>query len=493
MARTPHVLVVPYPAQGHMIPLFEFAHLLSTHAISITVVVTPKNLRFLQPFLSDDDSLPLRPLVLPFPSSPDIPPGIENSQDLPKGSFLSVMRAFPALSDPLLQWARAQPHPPTAIISDMFLGWTLDLARSLGIPRLVFYTSGSFAVSVVHSLWLNVPDRPADHATDELFPVPVPDVPGSPVFPWYQLSPIYRVYKESPAGSLEWLRKIFLANVASWGGVFNTFRKIEGAYLDHLSYRPDGGWKTWAVGPLVPHWEENRVAERGGCSETSVRDVVAWLDGRDEASVAYVCFGSQAELSDEQVAALSAALETSGVAFLWCVKQKKHGGPSQVPEGFEERVKERGMVLRGWAPQVLILNHRSVGCFLTHCGWNSTLEGLAAGVPLLTWPLYADQYMNEVLIVDQLLTGERALHGTNPVPDPTHVAQALVRLTRRDCEVRARSQAIKESAHLAVKGGGSSYKDLVMLVEELHQMAPLNNSEGENGGCTHTMEGSDPI
>ncbi|CAN6447432.1 unnamed protein product [Victoria cruziana] len=362
MAKAPHVLVMPYPAQGHMIPLFEFAHLLSTRAVPVTVVVTPKNLRFLQPFLSgdDDESPPLRPLVLPFPSSPDIPPGIENAQDLPKGSFLSVMRVLPALSDPIVQWARAQPHPPTAVISDMFVGWTLHLARSLGIPRLVFYTSGAFAISVARSLWLNVPGRPADRAGDELFPVPVPGVPGSPVFPWYQLSPVYRAYKESPAGSLKWLREMFLANFASWGGVFNSCREIEGAYLDHLSDASGGGGRTWAVGPLMPHWEENRVAERGGRSGTSVEEVMAWLDDREEASVAYVCFGSQAELTNEQVARLSAALETSGVAFLWCVKQRKDGYSTQVPEGFEEKVKDRGMVLKGWAPQVLILNHRPI-------------------------------------------------------------------------------------------------------------------------------------
>ncbi|GKE35040.1 7-deoxyloganetic acid glucosyltransferase-like protein [Tanacetum coccineum] len=47
-----------------------------------------------------------------------------------------------------------------------------------------------------------------------------------------------------------------------------------------------------------------------------------------------------------------------------------------------------------WAPQEDVLAHRAIGGFLTHCGWNSTLESIVQGFPMICWPFYVDQLVN---------------------------------------------------------------------------------------------------
>ncbi|PQQ19775.1 UDP-glycosyltransferase 73C1 [Prunus yedoensis var. nudiflora] len=148
--------------------------------------------------------------------------------------------------------------------------------------------------------------------------------------------------------------------------------------------------------------------QKGTKGQQSLHDELhcfKWLDSWAPASVIYVCFGSMCNLSSEQWIEIGLALEASNKPFIWVVR-----GCSGIQElekwitesGFEERNRARSLVIHGWAPQTLILSHPAVGGFLTHCGWNSTLEGICAGVPLLTWPLHGDQFINEKL-VEQIL------------------------------------------------------------------------------------------
>ncbi|KAK2989636.1 hypothetical protein RJ640_019355 [Escallonia rubra] len=107
-----------------------------------------------------------------------------------------------------------------------------------------------------------------------------------------------------------------------------------------------------------------------------------------------------------QLYEMAMGLEASEQQFIWVVRRGKEEEEEKwLPGGFEERVKDRGLILRGWAPQVLILNHEAVGGFVTLCGWNSTLEGVCAGVPMVTWPVFAEQFYNEKLITYVLRTG----------------------------------------------------------------------------------------
>ena len=133
---------------------------------------------------------------------------------------------------------------------------------------------------------------------------------------------------------------------------------------------------------------------------------------------------------------------------------------------------DRGLVIKGWAPQVAILRHRAVGSFLTHCGWNSVLEGLISGVVMLTWPMGADQFTNALLLVDQLGVAIRAGEGTQNIPDSYELARLLVLSLDRIKSQNIRTKELSDAALSAVKGG-SSNKDLDELIKQLANIKKL--------------------
>ncbi|MCL7021469.1 hypothetical protein MKW94_005416 [Papaver nudicaule] len=448
-----HILMFPFPAQGHMLPLLDLVHqfaLRATTTTTITILVTPKNLPILNPLLIQHPSI-VQTLVLPFPTPQDspIPPGVENVKNLPPSYFLPMITTMSKLGGPILNWFQSHPSPPTCIISDMFLGWTQDLA-SVAEP-------GTLTLSISACLWGDLPTQGNDgnNNMDEL--ISFPKVPGCPSYPWWQLSPLYRAYVQgkknhSNSADLELLRRDFLANRAYFGIT-----------------------RLWAVGPL----SQSGPTERGGTNSDEANDIIPWLDTCEDHSVVYICFGSQAVLNNAQLEALAVGLEKSGVRFVWCVKEPTLGHVSgkygMVPSWFEDRTAGRGLVIRGWAPQVLILNHKAIGSFLTHCGWNSVLESVDAGVPMLAWPMGADQFMNATLLVDQMKVAVRVCEGERTIPDAEELAQCMAESvatgsTSRN-EMRSRAKELKQAAMDAVSGdeygGGSSFNDLDDLVHHL--------------------------
>ncbi|KAK9934931.1 hypothetical protein M0R45_022054 [Rubus argutus] len=312
----PHILVYPYPAQGHMLPLLDLTNQLALRGLTITIVVTPKNLPILTPLLSTHPSI--QTLVLPFPAHPKIPPGVENVRDLGIHGNLSVINALANLHDPIFQWFNSHANPPVALISDFFLGYTLRLADTLKIPRITFFSSGAFLVSIHEYCWRNL-----DLVHSSSTVVDFPYLPRSPSLKKEHVPSIVLAHRGTDPKS-ELLRISMLANTQSWGCVFNTFQDLEGDYLDHLKRR-------------MGH---NRVLRDSGA------DVMAWLDGCPDGSVLYVCFGSQKLLNSQQMEALANGLDWSGVRFVWAVKtgsaQEVKDGYGVVPEGFEKRVAGRG-------------------------------------------------------------------------------------------------------------------------------------------------------
>ncbi|KAA8542352.1 hypothetical protein F0562_023512 [Nyssa sinensis] len=438
-----HILVFPYPAQGHMLPLLDLTHQLAVRDLTITILVTPQNLSLLNPLLSRHPSI--KTLVLPFPTHPSFPAGVENVKDLPPNAFTAMMRTLGELYEPLLHWFQNHPSPPVAIVSDMFLGWTHHLACQLGIRRFVFSPSGAMGLSIIYSLWRDLPKR--DDPNNENALISFPRIPNSPIFPWWQLSTLYRSFVEGDPAS-EFMKDGFRSDIASWGLVINTFTELERVYIDNITEEL-GHNRVWAVGPLLPSIDDpSGPTDRGGSSSVSSSDILYWLDTCNDHTVVYVCFGSQAVLTNKQMEGLASGLEKSGAKFIWCVKEPTKGHVEReygvIPSGFEDRVAGKGLVIKGWAPQVLILRHRAVGAFLTHCGWNSILEGLVAGVPMLAWPMGADQFTNASLLVDELKVAIRVCEGAKKVPNSDELAGMVTHSVGENWVERERARALRK-------------------------------------------------
>ncbi|CAI9266868.1 unnamed protein product [Lactuca saligna] len=458
-----HVLVFPYPAQGHMLALLDLTHQLATRGLSITILVTPKNLSQLTTLLSAHPTT-IKSLVLPFPSHPSIPPGVENASGLPFSAFNDMMVALGDLYNPVHEWFRNHPTPPVAIISDLFLGWTHNLASQLGIHRYVFSPTGALGLSVINSLWRYLPKR--DDPTNVNALISFPNIPNCPTFPWWQVSPVYRSYVEGDP-TTEFVKDGLRANMASWGVIINSFRELDRVYFDHIKAE-SGHDRVFAVGPLLP--SSKNTTERGGPSSSS-SDLLSWLDTCAAHTVVFVSFGSQFVLNNKQMEEIAVGLERSGVKFVWAVKEPTGGHAAgaygKIPAGFEDRVAGRGVVVRGWVPQVAILNHGAVVALLTHCGWNSIMEALMAGVLMLTWPMSADNFSNAMLL-HQMKVGLKAYEGADTVPDSGELARLFRKSVSEETRVeRKRVTEFAIAAKEAVGEGGSSSKDLDQLVLNL--------------------------
>jgi UDP:flavonoid glycosyltransferase YjiC (YdhE family) len=273
----------------------------------------------------------------------------------------------------------------------------------------------------------------------------------------------------------------------SHGFIINSFVELDGEeYVEY--YEKIIGHKAWHLGPasLVRKTTQEK-SERGEKSTTSVQKYLTWLNSKRDNSVLYISFGSICYFPDKQLFEIASAIEASGYDFIWVVPEKK-GKESEskeekekwLPKGFEER--NKGLIVRGWAPQVLILGHPALGAFLTHCGWNSVVEAVSAGVPMITWPVHSDQFYNEKLItevrgigvevgVDEWITA--AFRDMKKLVKRDHIEKALRRLMDGGDEavqIRQRAQKFAKIARNVVQEGGSSHENLVTLIDELKQL-----------------------
>ena len=251
------------------------------------------------------------------------------------------------------------------------------------------------------------------------------------------------------------------------GIVVNTFDLLETkaikAISDGLSV-PDGPTPPiFCIGPVMSSSNQDR----------DEHECLKWLNSQPSQSVVFLCFGSMGSFSAKQLKEMAVGLENSGQRFLWVVRnpptddKKEPNLDELLPKGFLERTKDTGFVVKQWAPQVAVLSHDSVGGFVTHCWWNSVLEAVWCGVSMIGWPLYAEQRLNKVVLVEETKVGL----GLNELENRFVSASELEKRVRElmDSEVgkelRERVMVLRDEAVAAVKEGGSSHVALTKLAE----------------------------
>ncbi|XP_022733923.1 hydroquinone glucosyltransferase-like [Durio zibethinus] len=470
-AQTTHIAILPSPGMGHLIPLVEFAkRLVDQHNFTATFVI-PSN---------DSPSKAQKSTLDSLPSSIDslfLPP--VDLSDLPGDSKIetviswTVARSLSPLRDALKKLVANTKL--VGLVVDLFGTDAFDVAREFNVSPYIFFPSTAMTLS----LFLYLPKL------DEMVSCEYRDlpelvrIPGCiPIHGKELLDPTQDRKNDAYKWLLHHTKRYGLAE----GIIVNSFMDLEGGAIKGLQEKEPGKPPVYPVGPLV---NVDPSSKADGSS-----DCLQWLDDHPHGSVLYVSFGSGGTLSSNQIHELALGLEMSEQRFLWVVRSPNDkvanatffSVDSQkdpfdfLPKGFLERTKDRGLVVPSWAPQAQVLSHGSTGGFLTHCGWNSTLESVFNGVPLIAWPLYAEQKMNAAMLTDFIKVALRPKPNENGLVCGDEIAKAVKGLM--ECEVgkgvRNRMKDLKEAAAKVLSENGSSTKALSEVANRWRNQASRN-------------------
>ncbi|KAL1819522.1 hypothetical protein DCAR_0415807 [Daucus carota subsp. sativus] len=488
LAKDLHFVLFPLMAQGHLIPMVDIARLLAQRGATVTIITTPANaIRFKAIVTrSIHAGLDIRVAELYFPSEEvGLPKGCENFDRL---STLNLHHYFFAaismLQEPFESLLKNLNPPANCLISDLLFPWTTNIARKFHIPRLVFHGPCCFSILLPYNIFTSSILDGVDSSSEKFV---VPGIPDEIELTETMLSAMLNP-RISPLIK-EYYEVLVESEKAADGVVVNTFEELEPWYVKE--YARVMGTKVWCIGPVsLCNKDTVDKAERGDKASISEHDCLNWLDMKKPCSVVYVCLGSLSRLATSQLIELGLGLEESDRPFIWCIRYKTEEFDKWfVEEGFEERVKGKGLIIMGWAPQVLILSHQAIGGFLTHCGWNSTLEGICAGVQLLTWPLFAEQFVNEELVVKVLRIGVKVgvelpiVFGEEEkvgvVAKKEDIIRAIKNLINEDKggeDRRERARKLGTMARKAMEEGGSSHLNMTLLVQAIQQKRFLQES-----------------
>ncbi|KAL0915329.1 hypothetical protein M5K25_015741 [Dendrobium thyrsiflorum] len=475
-----HIILIPFMAQGHMIPMVDLARLLASSGALVTFITTPVNAARIHPIIEclKNSHLPINFVQLPFPSvDVGLPDGCENvdlisSPDLFK-PFMKALSLFGEQVKLYLTATNLTVVPANCIIFDSMNSWVGAMAESLGIPHIIFYGPSCFYILCAHLLKKH---QVLKSINDDYELFKVPELP-EPVE--VMKAQVMRLM-DRPGWEKE-SEEFYETEKSACGVVMNTFEELEKSSLD--KFRKEIGKKVWPIGPFsLANKDSVSKAVRGKASSIDTGLLLSWLDSKTPNSVMFVSFGSLSRNPISQLVQIGQGLESassSQLSFIWVVNDAdKSEEVEKWLSEFEERMKGRGIVIRGWAPQAMILGHVAVGGFMTHCGWNSTLEAIAAGVVMATWPRFGDQFVNERLVVDVLRIGvavgakvptlfvdemsEKALVKGEEV---RKVVEKVMQGGEEGEERRKRARELAEKARKAMEEGGSSFENLKRIVQ----------------------------
>ncbi|KAH1248260.1 hypothetical protein AAZX31_06G299800 [Glycine max] len=473
MEQEDTVVLYPAPGIGHIVSMVELAKLLQLHAHSITILLTTG--------LLDHPSIDtyIHRISISHPSIffhclPHTSLSTTTTVSMAAKAFNFININTPNVATTLTQITKSTNIK--AFIIDLFCTSAMEPASSLGIPVYYFFTSGA----AVLSLFSYFPKLHQETHVSFKDMVGVElRVPGNaPLRAVNMPEPMLK--RDDPAywDMLEFCTRLPEAR----GIIVNSFEELEPVAVDAVA---DGACfpdakrvpGVYYIGPLIAEPQQSDVT-------TESKQCLSWLDQQPSRSVVYLCFGSRGSFSVSQLREIANGLEKSGHSFLWVVKRPTQDEKTKqihdtttttttmdfdlssvLPSGFIERTKDRGLVVSSWAPQVEVLSRGSVAAFVSHCGWNSVLEGVVAGVPMVAWPLYAEQHVNMHVMVGEMKVAVAVEQREEDGFVSGEEVEKRVREVMESEEIRERSLKLKEMALAAVGEFGSSKTALANLVQ----------------------------
>ncbi|ERN20293.1 UDP-glycosyltransferase 74E2 [Amborella trichopoda] len=443
-----HVLVLPYTTQGHINPMLQFSRRLTHKGLRVTLVTTIQNLK---------DMRKANPSDPDFVSIELISDGFDDGlpSEFTVDAYLATLERVGSLTlDSLLARLSVEGSRPLCIIYDSFLPWVLDVAHAHGILGATYHTQSC----AVNTIYRHLHGKFSGKETKLELPL---SLPGMPLLDSLDLPSLIAQPEAYPAYLklvMEQFRNMDKADFV----LENSFESLEGEFSRELAK----GLPIKMIGPAVPSaYLDNRIPDDKGPTAHLCKavDCLNWLDERPFRSTVYAAFGSLVSMAVEQMEEIAWGLHASKRPFVWVVKPPPiylEGG-NLLPKGFSEATIDQGIVVP-WCPQLEVLSHTATACFLTHCGWNSTLEGLSLGVPMVAVPQWTDQPTDAKFVSDVWQVGIRAKADDRGIVCRDEVAKCLrdVLDDDRAAQIRRNAERWRELAKEALDEGGSSDRNI---------------------------------
>ncbi|KAL0718736.1 hypothetical protein Bca4012_068059 [Brassica carinata] len=445
----PHFLLVTLPAQGHVNPSLRFAHRLIRTTGARVTLATCLSVFHCSNIQSHDDVCNLSLLTFSDGFDNGV---ISNTEDV-QTRLLNLERHGDKTLSEFIEANRNGDSPVSCVIYTILPSWVPRLARRFHLPSVLLWIQPALAFNVYYN------HSTGRNSGSEFPNLPTLETRDLPSF----LSPS-NTSNTAQAVFLELME--FLREEPNVKVLVNTFDSLEPEALTAVP-----GIEMVAVGPLLPPDMFTRSEPVKDQSSYTL-----WLDSKTESSVIYVSFGTMVELSKKQITELARALIEWKRPFLWVITDKANREAKIEGEDETEIEKiaclrheldEVGMIV-SWCSQVEVLRHRAVGCFLTHCGWSSTLESLVLGVPVVAFPMWSDQPTNAKLLEDLWRTGVRVREKEEGLVERGEIRRCLEAvMEEKSVELRENGDTWKRLAVEAGRERGSSDKNMEALVETL--------------------------
>ncbi|XP_045814340.1 7-deoxyloganetin glucosyltransferase-like [Trifolium pratense] len=471
----PHAVLIAYPAQGHINPVFKLAKLLHLKGFYITFVNTEYNhkrlLKSIGPNALDGLS------DFKFETIPDGLTPVEGDtgdvmQDIPSLSKSVRENCLQPYCELLHRLNHSDNVPPiTCLVSDCCMSFTIQAAEKFALPNLLLFPAS--ACSLLNILHFRsflekgiIPLKDESYLSNGYLETKVDWIPGLKNF---RLKDIVDFIRTTDPNDI--MLQFFIDVADSLHRdftviVLNTFNELESDVINVLSSMFPSVYPIGPLPLLLNQTANNHQLESLG-SNLWIEDTkcLKWLDSKELESVIYVNFGSITVMTPEQLYEFAWGLANSKKSFMWIIRPDLViGGSVVLSSEFVNEISDRGLIA-SWCPQEKVLNHPSVGGFLTHCGWNSTIESICAGVPMLCWPFFADQPTNCRVICNEWEIGIEI--DTNAKREEVKKVINELIVGEKGKKMRRKVRELKKKAEENTSHGGYSNMNLDKVINEV--------------------------